>query len=182
MKNDNFELIVGVNLYDDNGDLSKTIYDFKNKYNIPVKENDTVIVKIGTGGTTTGVVKYVRKLPKEDLKGFQYKNILEVENLQINQDTLLEGNKYVCDIRIWREQWETNSRCKEYGWSDLLITCLYDIDDKIKIGCIVSYKDTEGKVVNLRQIPINKTLKLDIVKIKPIKMSLFRKLFNNIIK
>ena len=90
------------------------------------------------------------------------------------------GNKYVCDIRIWRNQWSEDGY--SWQWSDLIKTCLYDSTESIQIGSIVEYQDTKGKVVNLRQIPIKETLKLETVKLKPNECKNTKTLFQKIFK
>lgn len=86
-------------------------------------------------------------------------------NSKAKQEPLQDGNEYVCDIRIWREQWSSEGGYKEQ-WSDDLRTCLYDCSENIGIGSIVIYGDTEGKVVNLRQVLKKHTLKMEKVQLK----------------
>lgn len=156
-------ILVGVRLYNEDNSLSKKAYDFKNSCEFKIKKGDKVVVKVGTGGTTEGIVEYIEEKVKET--GIKYKNIVEVIGLNVNQEELIEGNSYICDIRIWRNQWSAEGGYREQ-WSDLTIKCLYDPNNKIKIGDIVAYEGEKAKVVNLRQIQASKTKNLKSITIK----------------
>lgn len=153
-------VLVGIHLSNHDGGYSDKVYDFNNDCEFEIKKGDRVFVKIGTGGTTDGIVEYVQE--KERAKGISYKKIVEVINYQKKQDVLQEGNVYICDIRIWRNQWSAEGGYSEQ-WSDLTEKCLYDISKEIKIGDIVFYEGAKAKVVNLRQISKKKTLKLKYI-------------------
>ena len=156
-------ILFGVRLYNNDNSLSKKAYDFKNSCDFKIKKGDEVIVKIGTGGTTEGVVEYIKEKNKEP--GVRYKNIVEVVDLKVKQEELIEGNSYICDIRIWRNQWSSEGGYNEQ-WSDLTIKCLYNTNNQLEIGDIVEYEGGKAKVVNLRQIPASKTKKLKYITIK----------------
>jgi len=164
--------IVGVSL-----DGSKQTYDFMNKYEFPIKIGDSVICKVGTGGTCEGVIKQIGELRVSSTKGF--KNIVEVKKLNISQKPLEEGSNYVCDLRIWRKQWGKDGGYADQ-WSDLVITCLYHTNENIKIGSLVTYGENKGRVVKLRQMPIKNTAKFITVKLKQGKDStgVFNKIIN----
>lgn len=155
--------LIGVRLYNYDNSLSERVYDFKNNCEFKIKKGDEVVVKIGTGGTTEGIVEYIEEKTKES--GIKYKNIVEVVGLNVKQEELKEGNEYICDIRTWRNQWSSERGYMEQ-WSDLTIKCLYDPNKQVKIGDILDYEGEKAKVVNLRQIPSVKAEKLKCVTIK----------------
>ncbi|MDH6674361.1 small nuclear ribonucleoprotein (snRNP)-like protein [Paenibacillus sp. LBL] len=158
-------------------DNSTRVYHFKNAHEFKIKIGNQVVCKVGTGGTVIGTVVTVDEVLEEKM---QYKNIVEVIGMKKEQMPLQDGNEYVCDIRIWRNQWSTDGGY-EYQWSDLIKTCLYDQSENLSIGSVVNYQDTEGKVVNLRQVPKKKTLKMETVQMKqlpPKKQGFFSRLFS----
>lgn len=153
--------LVGVKIFGDNSDK---IYDFKNDCDFDIKKNDIVTFKVGNGGTKDGKVMYIKEVEKlsNDIK---YKKIVEVKNLKTDIKPLLENNIYICDVRIWRNQWSSGGGYKEQ-WSDMSTQCLYDINIPIKIGDIGYYQDSKAKIVNLRQIPEKKAKNLKYITIK----------------
>lgn len=161
--------IVGVRL---NG--SEKIYDFKNKHEFPLNIGDHVVCKVGTGGTAEGVIEQLKETRNPSSN---YKDIVEVEKLNIVQKPLEDSFTYICDIRAWRKQWNGNGGYSN-EWSDLVINCLYDTTEAIKIGSIVTYEESKGRVVNLRQLPTNKTTKLKIVQLQKPSSSIFNKIGN----
>lgn len=167
-------ILVGVRLYNNNS-LSEKTYDFKNSCEFKIEKGDQVVVKVGTGGTAEGIVEYIEEKDKET--GIRYKNIVEVVGLDIEQEELREGYSYICDIRIWRNQWSSEGGYRDQ-WSDLTIKCLYDSTQKIKIGDIVEYEGEKAKVVNLRQLLAIKTKNLKYVTIKDIVLEESNKLNN----
>lgn len=163
--------------YDNNQEWGSKRYGYLNKYGIAVYEGDIVIVKAGTGGTKEVLVKNVLSISPEDIKTKYkgYKYILEnISRNRVNVEPLRENHKYVYDIRFWREQKDAYGGFTEQ-WSDLIKTC--NCEESLKLKEKVNYSDTIGKVVNIRQLPVEKVGKLEFVKPRAKKKGFLRKLF-----
>lgn len=164
--------LVSVNFIGEN-----KLYDFINKHEFNIKAFDRVHVKVKTGGTKIVIVRQIKEIDKEDIKYCHYKNILEVVNMKYQKKELAEDNVYICDCRIWRNQWNSDKGYYEDTWSDLIVTCLFN--GELEIGDLVKIDDFDGKVVNIRQIEIKKTKKMSlaVLKEKEIKKGFLARLF-----
>lgn len=148
--------LVSVSFLQDDGNWSYKEYHYLNKFEIPLKVGDNVVVKVGTGGVDHVKIKSLKTISKdvakEKYKGYKY--ILENLNLKRLEKPLLEDNHvYIYDIRIWKNQYSSSGHYANQ-WSDLVKTCISD--DNINFKDKVSFEDTKGRIVNIRQIPVDK--------------------------
>lgn len=131
------------------------LYDFINKCEFNISIGDKIWVKVGTGGSKLVIVRKIKNVEKENVPS-GYKQVLEVVNMKYTHHPLSEGNIYVCDCRVWRNQRDADGGYRDQ-WSDLIVTCLFN--DNLEIGSKVLIEGTKGKVVNIRQVLKVKTKK-----------------------
>lgn len=145
--------LVGASFLQDDGEWSFKEYHYLNKFEIPLKIGNYVEVKVGTGGSERLLLRSIQNISKEEAKEKYkgYKNILENLNLKrLEKPPLEDGNSYVYDIRIWRNQ-----------WSDLVKTCI--AEDDINFKDRIMHETSEGNIVNIRQMPTNEIGKKDTI-------------------
>lgn len=157
---------------------SDKLYDFINKHDFNIRVLDKVHVKVNTGGSKIVTVRKIKEIDKEDTKYSRYKNVIEVVNMKYEKKELIEGNVYICDCRIWRNEWDSDRGYYRDTWSDLVVSCLFNGD--LQIGDSVKIDECDGRVVNIRQMEAKKTKKMSLAILK--EKGFFAKLFDKYMK
>lgn len=154
-------------------------YDFLNENNLPVEIGNNVFVKVGTGGAKLGKVVKTKKGIKD--KKYDYKSIVEIVGLSIEppvlSEDILNDNFQIALGRVYRNQWDTDSKARIDDWSD----CVFKFDMPnipIKTGDVFLSQGQKVRIVGFSTLPNKSRAKRGILETKvEKKKSFFTKLF-----